>query len=810
MKKKICIHGHFYQPPRENPWLEAVELQDSAAPYHDWNERITAECYAPNATARMLDTEGRIDRIVNNYSRISFNFGPTLLTWMHDKAPEIHEAIITADRESRARFSGHGSAIAQVYNHMILPLANPRDKTTQVVWGIQDFEARFGRKPEGMWLAETAADVASLETMAQHGIKFTILSPYQANRTRRSGGGGRWRDVNGGRVDPSRAYTIRLPSGRRIAAFFYDAPVSQAVAFEKLLESGERFARRLTGAFHEGRQWTQLVHIATDGESYGHHHRKGEMALASALDFIENDPDVELTNYGEFLEQNPPQFDAEIHEGSAWSCSHGVERWKSHCGCNSGGNAGWNQNWRQPLRNALDWLRDTLAPRFESKAATLLKQPWEARNAYVQVILDRSETSIAHYFERHAIRPLEEAEQITALRLLEMQRHAMLMYTSCGWFFDEVSGIETVQIIQYAARALQLATDLCGEDFEPKFLEILEHARSNIPEHQDGRWIYNHFVKPAIINRETVGAHYAVSSLFESYQKRTHIYAFTVDEEHRQLFTAGKARLAVGRARVTFDITRTSDVITYGVLHLGDHSLNGGVRQFKSEEDYQTLLDEIGDAFNRADFPQVIRLMDRHFGESNYSLKSLFRDEQRKILDQVLASTREDLENRYRQITDNYTPLMRFLTDMRAPLPSALQTAADFILNVDLYRELGSQQTNIERVLKILEEGKARKVAFYETSIRHVLKQNIELGILNFAKSPEDLSLLKQLAETASLLHRFPFDVNLWKVQNSYYGMMNSLLADHTLRAGQGDPNAQEWVAQFSELGRHLNFHVPQ
>ena len=238
MEKYVCIHGHFYQPPRENPWLEYVEVQDSAAPYHDWNERITAECYGRNATARILNHEGRIEKIVNNYSRISFNFGPTLLSWMRDQIPWVHDAIVEADRQSRKRYSGHGSAIAQVYNHMILPLANPRDKLTQVIWGIRDFEFRFGRRPEGMWLSETAADIETLDAMAQSGIRFTILSPYQASKVRELGKRN-WRDVNGGRVDPTVPYRVNLPGGRSIAVFFYDGPVSRAVYFERLLDSGE-------------------------------------------------------------------------------------------------------------------------------------------------------------------------------------------------------------------------------------------------------------------------------------------------------------------------------------------------------------------------------------------------------------------------------------------------------------------------------------------------------------------------------------------------------------------------------------------
>ncbi len=391
----ICIHNHFYQPPRENPWLEAVELQDSAYPYHDWNERITAECYAPNGASRILDAENRIRQIVNNYGATSFNFGPTLLSWLRSSAPQVYQLILDADRQSQERFSGHGSAIAQAYNHMILPLANSRDKSTQILWGIQDFQHRFGRKPEGMWLPETAVDLESLDLMAQQGIKFTILAPRQAARVRRIGGR-TWNDVQGEKIDPTRAYRCRLSGRRSIALFFYDGPISRAVAFEGVLDNGERLAERLLGAFSESRDWPELVHIATDGETYGHHHAHGEMALSYALDHIESKQLAEITNYGEFLERHPPTHDVEIIENSSWSCIHGIERWKSDCGCNSG-RQGWNQAWRAPLRQALDGLRDGVTQCFEARGGELFKDPWAARNDYIQVVLDRSPASVSGF-----------------------------------------------------------------------------------------------------------------------------------------------------------------------------------------------------------------------------------------------------------------------------------------------------------------------------------------------------------------------------------------------------------------------------
>ncbi|MFH1486971.1 MAG: glycoside hydrolase, partial [Chloroflexota bacterium] len=325
MERFICIHGHFYQPPRENPWLEAIELQDSAHPFHDWNERINAECYAPNTASRILDAEGRIRKIANNYANISFNFGPTLLSWLEGKAPETYHAILAADRESQGAFSGHGSALAQVYNHIIMPLANRRDKHTQALWGIKDFEHRFGRSPEGMWLPETAVDLESMDVLAELGIRFTVLAPQQAGRVRPIGGRG-WADVNGGRIDTTMAYQLLLPSGRKMNLFFYNGPVSHAVAFEGILANGEQFAQRIIGGFSGAQQSAPLVHIATDGETYGHHHKFGDMALSYALDRIKTGNLARITNYGEYLEKHPPTHQVEIIENTSWSCAHDVER----------------------------------------------------------------------------------------------------------------------------------------------------------------------------------------------------------------------------------------------------------------------------------------------------------------------------------------------------------------------------------------------------------------------------------------------------------------------------------------------------
>jgi len=466
----VCIHGHFYQPPRENPWLETVETQETAAPYHDWNERICAECYATNGAARILNVKNLITRIVNNYARISFNFGPTLLSWLKENAPRTYRMILDGERRSRKTFGGHSSAMAQVYNHIIMPLASTRDRITQIRWGIADYRHHYGTAPEGMWLAETAADSESLELLAEHGIKFTVLAPHQCKRIRRltdeaANGDAGWTNTTGDTVDTTRPYLVRFSSGASIAVFFYNSPISRAIAFEGLLNSGENFAARLKAGFKDTAE-PQLVHVATDGESYGHHHKHGEMALAYALRLLEEDTTVKLGNYASFLDQFPPTYECEIVEDTSWSCAHGVERWRSNCGCN-GGKPGFNQLWRAPLRKALDQLRDAVEPLTEQEGANLFKNVWEARDGYIDVVLDQSPQVVERFFRKHQSHALTVAERVRALELMEMQRHAQLMYTSCGWFFDDISGIETVQVIAYAARVLQLARQLFGVQASP-------------------------------------------------------------------------------------------------------------------------------------------------------------------------------------------------------------------------------------------------------------------------------------------------------------------------------------------------------
>ena len=807
MERYICIHGHFYQPPRENPWLEAIEVQDSAYPYHDWNERILAECYAPNTVSRILDGDGRIIELPNNYARISFNFGPTLLSWIEEKAPKAYESILAADRISRQHFSGHGSAMAQAYNHMIMPLANQRDKYTQTLWGIRDFEHRFGRSPEGMWLPETAVDLESLDIMAELGIRFTVLSPYQA-REMRALDQDSWTDVSGARIDPTMAYELNLPSGRKIGIFFYDGALSQAIAFENLLSSGENLLQRLMGAFSNESSRPQLVHIATDGETYGHHQQNGDMALAYALERIEADEEVNLTNYGEFLEKYPPAAEVRILENTSWSCAHGVDRWRKNCGCNSGGHPGWNQKWRAPLRDTLDWLRDTLEPLYEEQAGKFLKDPWEVRDDFLSVVLDRSEESIERFLVSHASRKLEDSEKVSVLKLLEVQRCAMLMYTSCGWFFDELSGIETVQVIQYAARAIRLAEETCDVELEPDFLAKLEQAKSNIPEHRDGRLVYEKWIKPAMINLTRVAAHYAMSSIFGEHAQRDKIFCYFADREDFSLQEAGNSKLALGSVRIISEITREAAVMAFAALYFGEHNLSAGVQIFETEEIYGNMCREVMESFSTGDFPETILRMDRYFGASKYSLRSLFRDELRKVLNQILESSMEGTQFTFRQIYNQYGTFMRFLIDLGTPSPEPLPCTAHYVLNMNLEHEFRKPELSPDTVYNIAKDAKALHIELDDPGLEYTLRKTIEDLTQKFREDHDNYDLLKELETAVSIGREMPFELNLWAVQNTYYEMLHTVLPERRWKAEHGTPGANEWVELFVELGRKLSVCV--
>ena len=797
--KYICIHGHFYQPPRENAWLEVIEIQDSAHPYHDWNERISAECYAPNTASRILDKVGGvIKNISNNYARISFNFGPTLLSWMEVYDKETYKAVLEADKESIVNFEGHGSAVAQVFNHMILPLANRRDKETQVIWGIRDFERRFKRNPEGMWLAETAVDTESLEILAEQGITFTVLAPRQAKATRKIGAT-EWGEVNDQTVDTRKAYRCNLPSGKSITLFFYDGNIAQGVAFNGLLFDGKGFAERLVNAFDTNDDSPQLVNIATDGETYGHHHKNGDMALAFCLDFIEEHKNANLTNYAAFIAKFPPDHEAQIIENTSWSCVHGVERWRDNCGCNSG-KPGYTQTWRKPLRESLDWLRDRLGEIFEKEASKIFRDPWEARNEYIKVILKRTDETVKRFIKGHAVADVDVNK---ALRLMELQRHAMLMYTSCGWFFDEISGIETIQVIQYACRAIQLSKQLTDEDLEGAFLIRLEQAPSNLAAYENAANVYRKLVLPSKTNLTRVGMHYAVSSIFEEEPENLPLFNYQATNEFFVKKEAGEQKLVLGITKVRSLVTRSEKRFAFAVIYLGKHDLIGNLSLDIEIDKFASMQFRMVNAFEDGRLGDVISIMQTYFGPEKYSIWSLFKEEKRKILDTIAKQGMEDIEGSLRRTYNRDYPLVNALSNNDIPIPNVYRTTFEYILNADLLKCFQVDRINVKTLERIVGEIERWNLKIEDPGkVERIAGESIYNELHRVSQERENTKRIQRLNRLFPILEKFELEPNLHRSQNLYFQMS----LDH--KEQKATLLAPEWMEQFSLLGDNLGVKV--
>jgi alpha-amylase/alpha-mannosidase (GH57 family) len=792
----VCVHGHFYQPPRENPWLEAVEVQDSAAPYHDWNERVNAECYAPNAAARLLDDQGYITALRNNYNHISFNFGPTLLAWLEQQQPHVYAQIQLADREGRRRF-GRGNAIAQVYGHCILPLASRRDQQTQVRWGIADFVRRFGRRPDGMWLPETAVDRNALAVLAENGIRFTILAPSQAARVRYADG--EWQPVHNNGIDCTRPYRCRIRPGLDITIFFYDADIAHAVAFGGLLNDGREMARRLTVAAAD-RPGPSLTHVATDGESYGHHHRFGEMALAAAIETIEREGQVQLTNYAAYLDRVAVTDDVEVRDLSSWSCLHGVERWRANCGCNSGAHPGWQQAWRAPLRRSLDWLKLQLDALFERHGKPLLRDPWVARDQYIEVLLRRDSDYREAFLARHALERLQGGDRVRVWKLLEMQRHSLLTFTSCGWFFDDPSGIETTQILAYAARAMQLAAQV-GAHLEPEFLRRLQPMSSNVTAYADGRQLYRQLVSPLATDGSRLMAHYAINSLFASPEPTTRVYAYGITSLDRAAERAGSASLAIGRARLRAEVTEESHEYVYAALHLGGHDVHCAVDGATVGAGYPQVKTELLRTFFSEPLSELVRRMDRAFGGAFYTLRDVFVAERRRILDQVTSQVMAECTADYERMVSNNRRLLDFLAQAHVPLPQELRMAATHVLQRRLERAtrrfiLGEEAG--EAPLAVWADAQRWGIAPPTDGAQQMLQEALVQAVARVVRDEIEGGVARAhaLLDAAQSL---ALTLNTWEAQNRYYELI-------TTDRGRRWPAAV--LGEVRRLGERLSFHL--
>lgn len=814
-EKFLTIHGHFYQPPRENPWLEAIELQDSALPFHDWNERINKECYNPNSVSKIVDSRNRILDIVNNYEHMSFNFGPTLLSWMEQFAPLTYERIIKADIESIGEHDGHGNAMAQVYNHIIMPLANENDKITQVKWGIRDFEYRYGRKPEGMWLAETAVDDDTLRVLEENGIKFTVLSPYQALKVRKEGDK-KWTDVSWGNIDPARSYRYYIKSapGKFIDLFFYDGAISKSVAFDELLKDGNKFAKRLKDGISDCRDYPQLINIATDGESYGHHTKFGDMALAYVLQIKAKEEGFKITNFGEYLAKYRSDYEVDIKQASSWSCFHGVGRWKEDCGCSTGGHPGWNQKWRKPLRDALDYLRDELIKLFEDESPKyFINNCWDVRNRYIDVILDRSSLSVNKFQKENFLPNLSDEDKVKAMELLEIQRQAQLMYTSCGWFFSEISGIETVQIMKYAARAMQLAAVFTKKDFEARFTEILSEAKSNISEYGTGRDIFNNFVKPSIVTTKQVASLWAISSLYQDFEDEEDVYCYKIIRDDYQKVQKGNSNFVVGHIEIRSRITMQKSNLMFALMQYSGGDFHCAIKEYSDDIEYNKMKNDLIKNYMLNPLTEIIRALDENFGKDYFTLKDIFIEERRKILQRLLKDKMEKFAQTYQDMYDEGKSSIYHMQSLGLAIPDEFKIAAEYALSRK-FNELIKDSNGfvepavLQQATDINYEAKSMGIKLDKQPSNKIFSKKILQNINRLAYSFE-IQQADVVLELFDYVEKLELEVDISEAQNIFFSKIYMNIEDIILSSANTKRNSDKRFAEMLlDIGSKLNINT--
>ncbi len=811
----LTIHGHFYQPPRENPWLEAIELQDSALPFHDWNERINKECYNPNSISKIVDNRNRILDVVNNYEHMSFNFGPTLLSWMEHFAPLTYERIIKADIESVSEHSGHGNAMAQVYNHIIMPLANENDKQTQIKWGIRDFEYRFGRKPEGMWLAETAVDDETLKFLEENGIKFTVLSPYQALKFRQEGDKD-WQDVSWGNIDPARSYRYYIKSapGKFIDLFFYDGAISRSVAFDELLKDGNKFIKRLKEGISDCRDYPQLINIATDGESYGHHTKFGDMALSYVLKIRAKDEGFKITNYAEYLDKYRSNCEVDIKQASSWSCFHGVGRWKEDCGCSTGGHPGWNQKWRKPLRNALDYLRDELIVVFENEGQKYFDNVWNVRNKYINVILDRNEMNVKKFQQENFKPDLTDDDKVHAMELLEIQRQAMLMYTSCGWFFSEISGIETVQIMKYAARAMQLAARFTSKNLEEKFLEILSQAKSNIPEFGTGKDIFERFVKPSIITVKQIATLWALSSLYQDFEDEENVYCYTITRKAYKKVQKNSSTFIVGHIEIQSKITLQKSNVMFALMQYAGGDFHCTIKEYSDDAEFNRIKNDLIKIYTMNTLTEIIRALDEYFGKEYFTLKDIFIEERRKILQILLKGKLEKFSQTYQEMYDEGKGSIYHLQGLGLSIPDEFKISAEYALSHkfnDIVVHSGGfvEDDLIQQATDINFEAKKIDIKLDKSPSNLVFSKKILQNINRLVHSFE-IQQADVVLEIFDNVRKLELNVDIAEAQNIYftkiYHRIGDIIASEAFKNKKS--SNKRFVEMLLDIGENLNINT--
>ncbi len=757
----FCIHGHFYQPPRENPWLEEVLKQEGAEPYHDWNERIYRECYLPNAFARLLDASNKIKKMTNNYKYISFNFGPTLLRWLDKHHPDFIRLLKEADIYNRNLW-GVGNAIAQAHSHIILPLAKEEDIKTQIEWGILDFEYYYGRKPEGMWLPETAVDLRTLRVMADKGISFTILAPWQCDYIKLKDG--RWIKAETGSLDTTKPYKVDLGDGKYIHVFFYNGIISPEVAFGKVLSNGDVLFERIKSFFDGGFSEPRLLLIACDGETFGHHHKFAEMALARAIELsLSGKSNCEFMPLYAFLKTHPVLWEAKIKENTSWSCPHGLGRWLKDCGCKTGGKEGWHQRWRAPLREAMDYLADKIDYFFYGKAEKLFKDIIEAKNKYWRYIIDKEYKK--EFIGKFITDGKNNLKVSTALKWLELQRMKMYSYTSCGWFFSDISGIETVQILSYASRAIMLLRELAGFDAEPEFLKILKSAKGNTEEYPNGEVVYRKKVLPLVFDKKRTLSFLSIMAGKDS--NKTKLYVFKVKNNLQFKEKVGTFDIFAGRLDVEDE--RTTEVYHCFYLLIDDSALERCVYITEQNPD----LNSLKEAVKKQSILFLLDCAKNLFKAPPIDITALPVDKKIEIVEDLFNEREQLFLNAASKFYLENIKLFHFARKHKMKIPEFMLETARFVLSKRLYFVLEANiDYNIDAAL-LLEEAKEIGVALDFDGIGNMLRDKALLLVdscLNGDITLEELSL--KLKKIIDLIDLFSLDVDLWEVQNAFYRLI--------------------------------------
>jgi len=807
----VIIHGHFYQPPRENPWLDIIEKQESAAPYHDWNERIYDQCYRPNATSRLLDPRGMIVDIHNNYLYMSFNFGPTLFRWLEKNHPKIATAIVAADRESALRFKKHGNALAQVYNHLIMPLSSRRDQLTQIRWAKAHFRKRFRRDAEGIWLAETAINMETVHCLIEEGIKFVVLSPTQAEAFKSLDGSDHWKTVANGSIDTRRAYRIfahakdGTRSGGSIDAFFFDEGLSREVSFGDLLINASTLGDRIRSCYDDHALHDQAVVIATDGETFGHHKPFGDMCLAYFFSTVARELGITPVNFGYFLEKNPPMHEVllknEFGEGTAWSCQHGVGRWSRDCGCKAGGPLSWNQAWRAPLRHAFDTLQKHVDESYVNQVSPIVSDPWKLRDRYMEFsdVPTIAEFKAILAKEQFATGISNESAMMIR-RLCEAQKYMLFSYTSCGWFFSDVSGIETVQNIAYSARALGLAIDADRRGaVMAEFLSLLSEAKSNVAQ-QDGATLFSAYAAPflrhcsilcftAIVER-TVAPEKADQDEFEYYG-------------YRVLLKDGE-RLRDGAMLHRAMVTNEKNGESAGLAALVSRE-GGQIRAWSLPQDAMT---EPG--FDPTQ-PEHFR---NHPKAVALDLSCVFEESKVRLSHYFLDAMSKDTEAQYAKWMEHHVKSLDSLAALGVGLPPFVSAPITYVLTrqwnaaineIEIY---GREDEVFEKLLSLWSLSKKYSITLDFTRSAQLILDLLTAELTVFS---ETLSIVssERMRYLLNIVDRFSIPFSKNKVEDLFHSILTKTIrAMYDEFKTATDDSQKEQLVKLLQFSRRMNFNT--